>query len=89
MRKLLLQICKRIEELNPGCIAYAYNDGLWWMVAVNDYEFYTKDLQFLKLCNNWHKVFNAKKQKLVFCYCNPNEKMLNKLAQSDNLIMNV
>lgn len=89
MKKLLLQICKRIEEINPGCISYAYNDGLWWMVAVDDYEFYTKDFRFMKLRQNWYKVFSKKKQKLVFCYRNPNENLLNGLAEANNLIMNV
>ena len=89
MIKLLLQICKRIETINPGCIAYAYKDGLWWMVAVDDYEFYMHSDKMKALRANWHKVFSAKKQKLVFCYRNPNEKLLKSLAEADNLIMNV
>ena len=88
MNKLLLQICKRIEKTNPNCISYAYKDCNWWMVAVDDYEFYRSDC-LKSIRENWSKVFNKKKEKLVFCYRKPNEKLLQELMNNNNLIMNV
>ena len=89
MNKLLLQVCKRIEAVNPGCIAYAFRDDKWLFVAVDDYEFYMHSQELRKIKNTWRKIFAAKKQNLIFCYRKPNEKLLNDLLQANNLVMNI
>jgi hypothetical protein len=58
------------------------------MVAVDDYDFYKGDC-LKSIRDSWSKVFEKKKERLVFCYRKPNEKLLEELMSSDNLIMNI
>lgn len=80
----------RNTEAKFGGICYAYQDkdsGYWW-IATDDYTTYSSP-KFKTWSKNWHKVADRCRVKLVFCYCNPNELALQKLADEDNLIMNV
>lgn len=83
------KIVRNTEEKFGG-ICYAYEDkdsGYWW-IAINDYSVYSSK-EFKMWSKNWHKVADKRQANVVFCYCNPNELALQKLADEDNLIMNV
>ena len=94
-RKYILTIIKRIETLYPNVICYAYLDGnepmthRWWSLCISDYNVYMNDERFKKLSSAWHKGAIAQGIKLIFFYCNPQEKKLFELADKDNLIMNI
>lgn len=94
--KFILNIIKKIESLKDGVIAYAYKTGnatmtyTWWEVSVSDFDLYMKDKRFKNLSNAWHKAAIVHNVRLVFvCGCFPTEERLEKLANDDNLILNV
>lgn len=89
MNKLLLTLIKKIEALQNGIIAYAYKDTNWWVVAVDDYNFYKDNKQFRLLAEQWRKVFKSKNVKIVYAFRAPNEKILENLLEHNSLIMNI
>ena len=95
IENFILSIIRKIEEIKPGIIAYAYKDGnetktcVRWIVCVSDFDFYMNDSRFKTLSKAWHAAGKARKEKIIFCYCSPKEKKLAELAESDNLIMNI
>ena len=95
IENFILSIIRKLEEIKPGMIAYAYKDsnapkiGFWWTICVSDFEFYMNDTRFKTLSKAWHAAIKARKEKIMFCYCSPKEKKLVTLAESDNLIMNI
>lgn len=89
MNKLLLTLLKKIETIQEGIIAYSYKDENWWIVAVSDYDFYRSNPQFLQLKESWRKVFSGKNQKIVYVFRAANEKILENLAEHNNLIMSL
>ena len=89
IESFILSILKKIEESWPGVICYAYKTGnapmthVWWEVSVSDKRFKT-------LTNAWHKAAKAQGHKIIFvCGWKPTEEKLVKLAEEDNLILNV
>lgn len=95
VNELLLGICRKIETLKEGVIAFAYLDGnenkshTWYCVCLNDYEMYTKDKRFIALSNAWRKAGKALGVKIIFACCYPSEEKLGKLLEEENLWMNV
>ena len=94
--KFILNIIKKIESLKDGVIAYAYKTGnatmtyTWWEVSVSDFDLYMKDKRFKNLSNACHKAAIVHNVRLVFvCGWFPTEERLEKLANDDNLILNV
>lgn len=91
---LIFKIVKGIEAEFKNIIAYAYldsNDTItnsWWLICINNFRSYYSN-EFKNFSNKWREIANKKGVKIVFCYCDANEKKLIKLAESDNLIMNV
>jgi hypothetical protein len=90
---VLLSIKKIEREFNV--VAWGnveYNEPKtfsYWNIHINDYNVYQSDL-FRKISKSLYKIAVTKyKIKLLFCYQNPNEDMLMKLADEGNLIMNV
>lgn len=86
-RKLLYKICKQAEDLF-GVICYAYKDGLFWNVCIDDYDKY-RNQDFREFSSRWHNEIKVAGLdiKIVFCYCYPFEEKLIKLANEDNLVL--
>lgn len=96
MKKLLLNIVRKIESLKDGVIAYAYRSGnatmtfQYWEVSVSDFDLYMNDKHFKMLCEAWRKAAEAKGEKLIFvCGWVPTEEKLLELANNDNLIIDI
>ena len=93
-RSTVFKIVKAIESEFKDVIAYAHFDGnslmtyTWWTICISNCElYYSKEFkEFCKQCREKAKKQNVR---LLFCYCNPLEKNLLKLAENDNLIMNL
>lgn len=84
-RKLLYKICKQAEDLF-SVICYAYKDGLFWNICIDDYDKY-RNQDFKEFSSKWQNKFITLGIKIVFCYCYPLEEKLIKLADEDNLIL--
>lgn len=92
-RNFIHKLVRQTEE-RFGCICYAYKDGnasktnIWWNVCVDNYELYysAKFRDWTKRLHSKSKEFNII---LLFYYCNPIEKKLAKLAEENDLIMNL
>lgn len=93
IEKFILNILKKIESLQDGVIAYAYKTPTtytWWEISVSDYELYAHDKRFKTLTNAWYKAAMAQGHKIIFvCGWMPTEEKLAKLAEEDNLILNI
>ena len=96
IESFILSILKKIEESWPGVICYAYKTGnapmtcVWWEVSVSDFDLYMHDKRFKTLTNAWHKAAKAQSHKIIFvCGWKPTEEKLVKLAEEDNLILNM
>lgn len=87
--KFILSIIKKIESMKQGLIAYSYFDGRWHWICLNDFDFYMKNEKFKALSKAWHKVAKTMGIEITFAYCEPKEETLAKLADEDNLILNV
>lgn len=94
--KFILSVLKKIESLKDGVIAYAYKTGnatmthTWWEVSVSDFDLYMNDKRFKNLSNAWHKAAIVHNVRLVFvCGWVPTEERLSKLADENNLILNI
>ena len=94
IEKFILNILKKIENLQDGVIAYAHKTGnvpmthIWWEISVSDYELYMHDKRFRTLKNAWYKVALAQGHKIIFvCGWIPTEQKLAKLSEEDNLIL--
>ena len=92
-RKFISKLVKDIED-KFSVLAYAYLDGnepkthVWWTVCVNDYNLYVSD-DYKKFISQKRVVANKLDIKLLFVYRNTFESILVKLAEADNLIMNI
>lgn len=82
--------------MKEGVVAYSYKDGnapmthVWWTISVSDFDLYMNDKRFKTLTKAWHKAANAQGEKISFvCGWMPTEEKLVKLANEDNLILNV
>lgn len=93
--KFIKSVLAKCESLREGVIAYAYQQGnisgthRWIEVCVSDLDMYFNDQRFKTLTRAWHMVAEKQGFKLIFCYCNPQEKKLVELAEKGNLIMNI
>ena len=90
--KIIKSVLKEIENLDNSIITYAtiVNDGKWLQISVSDFEFYMNNLDFRKLTDKWHKVFNKLGVNLIFvCGWVPTEEKLLELANNNNLILNI
>lgn len=89
----ILSILKKLEDTYPGLIAFAYVDGgggrKWWMVCLSDFDVYFHDKRFQVLKKAWHKAGAARGMNIVFCNWRPIEKNLVKLANEENLLLNL
>lgn len=86
-RKLLYKICKQAEKYFD-VICYAYKDGLFWNICIDDYDKYQSQ-EFKNFSSDWHNEIRTVGLtiKIVFCYCYPLEDKLSSLAIEDNLIL--
>lgn len=89
------RILSAIEKLKDGVIAYSYLDGnapmtwTWWIVSVSDYDLVFSS-KFKKISQAWHESARKRSIKLIFvCGWKPTEEKLAKLAEEDNLILNI
>lgn len=87
--KFIYSIIRKIESLKQGIIAYAYKDEICYWICLNDFDFYTSDKRFRTLSDAWHKAAKALGIDITFVYCEPKEDALAKLAEEDNLFLNV
>lgn len=86
-RKLIYKICKQAEKIF-GVICYAYKEGLFWNICIDDYNKY-RGQEFKDFSSDWRNEMKSVglNTKIVFCYCNPLEEKLVKLAEEDDLIL--
>lgn len=84
--KILYKVCKQAETKFDNVICYAYKDGLFWNICIDDYDKYLSK-EYKEFTSKWHKILKAAKINAVFCYCHPSEERLFELAQKDNLIL--
>lgn len=95
IENFILSIVKKLEVTYPGVIAFAHKDwnaprtNEWWDVCITDYGIYATDNRFKTLTRAWHAAGKARGVKIIFCYCSAKEKNLEKLAEENNLIMNI
>lgn len=96
IENFILSILKKVESLKDGVIAYAYKSGnvpmthTWWEISVSDFDLYMNDKRFKSLSNAWHKAAKAQGHKIIFvCGWMPTEEKLAKLAEEENLILNI
>ena len=88
-------VLAKCESLRDGVVAYAHDESnsrgthRWTEVCVSDLDMYFHDQRFKALPRAWHTVALKKGVKLVFCYCCPKEKKLAKLAEEENLLLNI
>lgn len=92
----ILNILKKIEEIDEGSIAYAYKTGnapmteVYWEISVSNSYFYMNNKRFKTLTKAWYKSARARGEKIIFvCGWKPSEEKLVKLADENNLILNV
>lgn len=92
-RKFISKLVKDIED-KFSVLAYAHLDGnepkthVWWTVSVNDYNLYFS-ADYKRFIAQKRIVANKLDIKLLFTYRNTFESTLVKLAEADNLIMNI
>ncbi len=96
IESFILSILKKVESMKEGVIAYAYKTGnapmthTWWEISVSDFDLYMNDKRFKTLTNAWHKAGVAMGHKIIFvCGWIPTEEKLVKLAEENNLILNI
>jgi hypothetical protein len=93
--KFILKIIKSLEHFQSDLTVWAYRDGNetktreWYTICVSDFETYMKNMKFKKLLSAWHKVAKMRRIIITFSYQNPIEQQLLKLANEENLIMDV
>lgn len=90
-RNFIYNLVRQTEE-RFKCICYAYKDGndtkthVWWSICIDNYELYFSD-EFRKWTKEWHDKSRNNRMRILFCYCNPSEEKLAKLAEEDNLVL--
>lgn len=96
IEKFILNILKKIESLQDGIIAYAYKSSnetftnIWWEISISSFEVYMHNKRFKTLSRAWCKAAQLHGYKIVFvCGFMPTEVKLMRLAERDNLILNV
>lgn len=96
IESFILSILKKVESLKDGVIAYGYKSGnepmthTWWEISVSDFDLYMNDKRFKNLSKAWHAAAKQQGHKIIFvCGWMPTEEKLAKLAEKDNLILNV
>lgn len=85
-RDILYKICNQAEK-KFDVICYAYKDGLFWNICINDYDKYRSN-EFKNFSSYWYNKIKDYKfnSRIVFCYCCPNEQKWIDLFNKDNLI---
>lgn len=96
IENFILSILKKVESLKDGVVAYAYKSGnvpmtyTWWEISVSDFDLYMNDKRFKSLSKAWSKAAKAQGHKIIFvCGWMPTEEKLVKLAEEENLILNI
>lgn len=96
IESFILSILRKVESLKDGVIAYSYKSGnapmthTWWEISVSDFDLYMNDKRFKNLSKAWHTAAKQQGHKIIFvCGWMPTEEKLAKLAEEDNLILNV
>lgn len=95
IERFILSILRKIESLRGSIITYAYKTGNrsktyeWWEISVSDFDFYMHDKRFRILAKAWHKAALAQGYNIVFVCSMPKEAKLVKLAEEENLILNI
>ena len=93
-RSVVYRVIKAYERMFPDSIAYGYSDEnslktwQWWNICIDSWDIYQSQ-KFKNFAKVWHLYATKRKTRIVFAFCVPNEKKLLKLAESDNLILNV
>ena len=91
--KFIIKLVKDIED-KFSVLAYAYKDGnepkthIWWTVCVDNYSLYTSK-EYKEFTSQKYAIFKKLNINVIFAYRNTFESILVKLAEADNLIMNI
>lgn len=93
--KFLRGILAKTEALKNGVVSWASErvdatgTNHWTEVCVSDADFYFNDAQFKRWREVWHSVAHKRGLRLIFAFCPPDEQRLAKLANENNLLMNL
>ena len=90
IESFILKILKKIEEIFPSVVCYAYKTEMgWWEVSISDFDIY-RDKRFRVFTDAWYKAGLKYGSKIIFvCGWIPKESTLVKLAEQNNLILNI
>lgn len=92
-RKFISKLVKDIED-KFSVLAYAYRDGnkskthVWWTICVNNCDLYFSK-EYKEFTSQKYAIFKKLNINVIFAYRNTFESILVKLAEADNLIMNI
>lgn len=96
VESFILNILSKIEKIWPDVICYSYRVSnpskthFWWEVSVSNFEVYMENKRFKNLSKAWRKAAEIRGFKIIFiCGWIPTEDKLIKLANEDNLIINL
>lgn len=81
MEEVLLSAMKRIKGLKEDLNPFAYLDGNWWIIAVDDYDFYFSDEGFKKLASEIRKEIKELGHTVIFVYLSSSEKTLKQIEK--------
>ena len=89
-RKLIYKVLRQIESVFPDVFTYGYKDedskySRWW-ICIDDYCIYRSE-EFKNLVKHIRKTLRG--LTCVFSYVKPIEKTLLRLAETDNLVLNI
>ena len=69
MNEHIIEYIRKIEGLNDGVKAYAYNQDNWLEVAISDYDFYRDDINLKSIESEFRNDFYQKySTKVIFVY---------------------
>lgn len=93
---VIKSVLRNIEKLDESVFCYAsmaYNEPkthCWLQISVSNFEFYTNNEDFKKMCAKWYKVFKNLGVNLIFvCGWVPSEEKLVTLSKENNLVLNI
>ena len=91
----LLSVIRKVESLREGVICIAYseryegNPNCYYWVAVDDFDFYSKDEKLKTLSKQYQTIASKNGVKMAVCYQSMTETSLLKLANENDLLMNI
>lgn len=79
MEEKIKDCLRKIKGINSNIDTCAYNDENWWIISVNDYDFYTMDEEFKSLKNDIRNKMKEQGVNIIFAYRPLNENSLKQI----------